>query len=36
MSRRMSTWHFALLVLVGLIFATGYLIGNLPWEYLLK
>jgi len=32
MAHKLPAWRFLLLTLIGLIFALGYLSGNLPWE----
>jgi len=32
MSKQLPAWRFVALVLVGLLFALGYLSGNLPWD----
>jgi len=33
MTHQLPAWRFLLLALIGLIFAFGYLSGNLPWEH---
>jgi len=33
--QKLPAWRFVALTLIGLIFALGYLAGNLPWESLL-
>jgi len=36
MVQKLPAWRFVALTLIGLIFAVGYLAGNLPWDSLLK
>ena len=35
MATQLPAWRFALICLIGLLFAVGYLAGNVPWDHLL-
>lgn len=35
MATKLPAWRFATICLIGLLFAIGYLSGNIPWDKLL-